>query len=323
MRASILAKGLLALLVAGACLHSSAEARHRRSWEWIKPPSAAPQSPTDGTMDNERRQREPNPPARFRRTGGIALVIDRVIRGCHQQSLELANWPFAIIAKVIAPDPDQSAALDEVRLASQRAADTLTTECPQAVPAEPSAQLEAVEQAIDAARGAFAAVQPALQGFYAKLDDEQKARLLRDMGTREPQEQTPRRERRRDYAGDYRSRRGAEGERSRAAPTWGMICEHLTVALRGWPIREVEQSVRLSETQRIAFFELVTTSLKTAETLASNCPAETALTPVRRLDDLRKRLAAVREATVAIRPALLRFLGALDQQQKIRFAGLS
>jgi LTXXQ motif family protein len=63
--------------------------------------------------------------------------------------------------------------------------------------------------------------------------------------------------------------------------------------------------------------------LKTADTLASNCPAETALTPVRRLDDLRKRLAAVREATVAIRPTLLRFLGALDQQQKVRFAGLS
>ena len=274
-------------------------------------------------MDNERRQREPNPPARFRRTGGIALVIDRVIRGCQQQSLELANWPFAIIAKVVAPDPDQSAALDEVRLASQRAADTLTTECPQAVPAEPSAQLEAVEQAIDAARGAFAAVQPALQGFYAKLDDEQKARLLRDMGTREPQEQTPRRERRRDYAGDYRSRRGAEGERSRAAPTWGMICEHLTVALRGWPIREVERNVRLSDAQRIAFFELVTTSLKTADTLASTCPADTAITPARRIELLRQRLAVVREATVAIRPALLRFLGALDQQQKVRFAGLS
>ena len=91
----------------------------------------------------------------------------------------------------------------------------------------------------------------------------------------------------------------------------------------GWPIREVEQSVRLSETQRIAFFELVTTSLKTADTLASTCPADTAITPARRIELLRQRLAAVREATVAIRPALLRFLGALDEQQKIRFAGLS
>ena len=323
MQGGVLAKGLLAVLVAGACLATSAEARHRRSWKWTEPPSAAPQLPTDATMENERRQREPNPPARFRRTGGVALVIDRVIRGCQQQSIELANWPFGTIAKVVAPDQDQSAALDQLRLAAQRAADTLTTACPQAVPAEPSAQLEAVEQAIDAAGGAFTAVEPALQNFYAKLDDEQKARLLREMGAREPQEQVPRRERRRDDADRYRSRRGAEGERSRAAPTWGMICEHLTIALRGWPIREVEQSVRLSETQRIAFFELVTTSLKTADTLASTCPADTAITPARRIELLRQRLAAIRDATVAIRPALLRFLGSLDHQQKVRFAGLN
>jgi hypothetical protein len=131
-------------------------------------------------------------PAGFRRTGGIALVIDRVIRGCQQQSLELANWPFGTIAKVVAPDPDQSAAMDDLRLAAQQAAETLATTCPQAVPAEPSAQLDAVEQAVDAAGSAFAAVQPALQGFYAKLDDEQKARLLRDMGARESQDQPAR-----------------------------------------------------------------------------------------------------------------------------------
>jgi hypothetical protein len=134
MQGGVLAKGLLAVLVAGACLATSAEARHRRSWKWAEPPSAAPQLPTDATMENERRQREPNPPARFRRTGGVALVIDRVIRGCQQQSIELANWPFGTIAKVVAPDQDQSAALDQLRLAAQQAADTLTTACPQAVP---------------------------------------------------------------------------------------------------------------------------------------------------------------------------------------------
>jgi hypothetical protein len=102
-----------------------------------------------------------------------------------------------------------------------------------------------------------------------------------------------------------------------------MICEHLTVALQELPIREVERNVRLSETQRVSFYEFVTASLKAADTLSSDCPTETALTPARRLDDLRKRLAAVREATVAIRPTLLRFFGVLDQQQKVRFAGLS
>ena len=100
-----------------------------------------------------------------------------------------------------------------------------------------------------------------------------------------------------------------------------MICENLTVALRGWPISEVERNVRLSETQRVSFYELVSgVVLKAADTLASTCPAETALTPAGRLDLLRKRLAAVREATVAVRPSLLRFFGALDPQQKVRFA---
>jgi hypothetical protein len=38
---------------------------------------------------------------------------------------------------------------------------------------------------------------------------------------------------------------------------------------------------------------------------------------------LRARLAAVRAATATIRPALTRFYDALDQEQKVRFAGMS
>jgi hypothetical protein len=224
---------------------------------------------------------------------------------------------------VVAPDQDQAAALDELRIPTQQAADSLTTRCPQVVPAEPAAQVEAVEQAIDAANNALAGVQPALQGFFAKLDDEQKARLLRDMAAPAQQDQASRRERRRHHADGYHSRRYVEPERGRVSPTWGMLCEHMTVALRGWPIREVERNVRLSEGQRVSFYELVATSLKTADTLASTCPADDALTPTRRLEVLRQRLSAVRQATVALRPALLRFFGALDQQQKVRFAGLS
>lgn len=173
------------------------------------------------------------------------------------------------------------------------------------------AQVEAVEQAVDAANNALGRVQPALQGFYAKLDDEQKARLLRDMARPAPQDQASRREHRRNYADGYRSPRYEEAERSRASPTWGMLCEHMIVALRGWPISDVERNVRLSEGQRVRFTNW--SRLKTADTLASTCPADDALTPTRRLEVLRQRLAAVRQATVAIRPALLRFFGALDQ----------
>lgn len=121
MQASILAKGL-AVFVVGACLATTAEARHRRSWQWSEPAAAASQSPTDATMDNERRQRpDLASSARFRRSNGIAAVIERVIRGCAQQGFELANWPFGIIAKVVSPDQGQAAALEELRIATQQA----------------------------------------------------------------------------------------------------------------------------------------------------------------------------------------------------------
>jgi hypothetical protein len=81
-------------------------------------------------------------------------------------------------------------------------------------------------------------------------------------------------------------------------------------------VREIERDVRLSGPQGVAFYELVTSSLKAADTLGSACPADTALTPVGRMETMRKRLAAVRAATAATRPALVRFYGALDQGQK-------
>jgi len=204
-----------------------------------------------------------------------------------------------------------------------------------------------VEQGIDAALAAFDAVEPALATFYGALDDEQKARLYRDMAApaasnapqaaerREAQEE--RRERRdyssrRDRARAYAAAREAaareptpsQARSQAAAPPWsGAMCEELAAVLRGWPVREIERDVRLSSAQRVAFYELVTASLKAADTLGGACPAETALTPVGRMDAVRKRLAAVRAATAAIRPALVHFYEALDQGQKVRFAGMS
>jgi LTXXQ motif family protein len=105
------------------------------------------------------------------------------------------------------------------------------------------------------------------------------------------------------------------------APGWNRMCEDLGSVLRNLPVRDIERDVRLSGPQRIAFYELVTSSLKAADTLGSSCRAETALTPVGRMELMRKRLAAVRAATTAIRPALARFYEALDQGQKVRFAG--
>ena len=78
----------------------------------------------------------------------------------------------------------------------------------------------------------------------------------------------------------------------------------------------------LSEPQRVAFYDLVSSSLKAADTLAGACPPENALTPLGRLTQMRARLLTVREATTAIRPAFTQFYDALDQGQKVRFAAM-
>jgi len=356
-------KAVAAVLIAGGvltCLATSADARWRRhhgwSERWSAPPEPAPQvestqPPSSQGPSTQGPSTEFQPVGRSRREtsrrrdtafsdtgrrtrggGAFGAVVEHLIRGCAGQGTALSGWPFETITRIVAPDTTQAAALDSLRETAQQASATLATDCPQDVPAAPAARLEAVEQAIDAAGAAFAAVQPVLAGFYATLDDEQKARLLRDLVMRDaraPPETSSRRERWRAYAQDYRARRAVERRSSRdrepprPAASWTRMCEDLTVALRGWPIREIERNVRLSEEQRVSFYELVTASLKSADTLASACPADAALTPPARMDIMRKRLAAIRAATAAIRPALLRFYGALDQGQKLRFAEMS
>jgi hypothetical protein len=275
------------------------------------------------------------------RGGPFAAVVEKLARGCGAQGAEFENWPFDAIAQIVGADEKERNALAALRESAKAAAQRLASDCPQDVPAAPAARLEAVEQGIDAALAAFDKVQPALATFYGALDDEQKARLYRDMAApaATARETTPRREAQDDRRAprEYGSRRDRwrasaaareaaareTAPRQAAAPPWSATCEEFAAVLPNWPVREIERDVRLSSTQRVAFYELVTASLKAADTLASACPAESALTPVGRMDAMRQRLAAVRAATAAIRPALVHFYEALDQRQKVRFAGMS
>jgi hypothetical protein len=165
-----------------------------------------------------------------------------------------------------------------------------------------------------------------LQRFYSALDDEQKARLLRDITFADvaarTSERTAQRYGERSDRRSSRWRAYASADRNAAAKRGDDICEQVTSALRGWPVQEIEGRVRLSEPQRVTFYELVTSSFKAADVLADACPVETALTPVVRMATLRARLAAVGAATAAVRPALARFYESLDQGQKVRFVGM-
>ena len=272
-------------------------------------------------------------------------MVDKLVRNCSQHGTDFDSWPFDALERIAGADEGRRNALAALRERAKAAAERLAADCPQDVPAAPAARLEAVDQGIDATLAAFDTVEPALQSFYGALDDEQKARLYRDMmvapaaaaalettARRDAdarQEYSSRRHRWRAYAAAERasaeraSAARAAAARDTSGPAWSTMCEELAAVLRGWPVREIERDVRLSGSQRVAFYELVTSSLKAAETLGSACPAETSLTPVGRMDAMRKRLSAVRAATAAIRPALTHFYEALDRGQKVRFAGMS
>jgi hypothetical protein len=311
---------LLVLTLSVCLVSSSAEAR---KWRWrhfygVYNYAYGLRSGDDGWRGRVSERVET---ARAGTGGGFGAVIDRLILGCIQQAAQLQNMPFDEITRIVAPDDKQRAALEALRASTTAGAQQFSAQCPRDDPAPPLARLEAVEQAIDTATATFAAVDPPLRAFYAALDDEQKARLLRDLTLSNSQaregdraaQRLERRSRRRGISGAAH-----DGE----ANAWTHICEPLTEALRGWPIREIERRVGLSQPQRAAFYELVSSSLKVADTLAGACPAETALTPPARMALLRTRLAAVRQATAAIRPALTQFYEALDQGQKVQFAGM-
>ena len=128
-------------------------------------------------------------------------------------------------------------------------------------------------------------------------------------------------------------REGAQGEQSgreRAfadgpqteVNRWGGICEDLSAGLRTWPISEIERGMHLSDQQRIALYELAASSLRAAEKLSASCPHGEALTPVRRMALLRASLSAVLDAIATIELTLTRFYQALDEGQRVRFAGM-
>jgi hypothetical protein len=300
------------LIVAAVCFASNADARRWRYYGGGNNDRNSSQTESDDRRSGPDTER---PDSGSRRGGGaFTAIVDRLIRGCSQQGADIQSWPFDSIAQVVNPDDSQREALDQLRIVAKSTADALKSNCPGDAPAAPAARFDAVGQAVDAAVEGFNSLQPALQAFYRTLDDEQKARLLRNMTVVRTQDKVDRRNAWRAYA---------SADAKAEANQWGGMCELLTTVLRGWQVRDIERNVRLSEPQRVALYEFVTASLKAADTLVTSCPAENALTPVRRMETMRNRLTAVREAMVSIRPTLIRFYETLDNGQRTRFSAMS
>jgi len=96
---------------------------------------------------------------------------------CNPRAAGLAAWRVGAIEEIVKPTEAQRAALDALKQASNKAADSMAAACPQDFPATAPARLEATEKRLDAMLQAVKTVRPAFDAFYAALSDEQKRRL--------------------------------------------------------------------------------------------------------------------------------------------------
>jgi hypothetical protein len=98
-------------------------------------------------------------------------------QGCGAAQSGVMTWPTAEIDAKIHPTDAQRTSLAALQDATAKAADMLKASCQPSDAITPPARLEAVGKRLNAMLDAVKTVRPALDDFYSKLSDEQKAQF--------------------------------------------------------------------------------------------------------------------------------------------------
>jgi LTXXQ motif family protein len=97
-----------------------------------------------------------------------------IVAMCSQQA-EGFDLPVQRIEQVVQPTANQRSTFDELKKATQSATEQLRSSCPSTVPLSPVARVDTATTALRAVADAIKSIRPALENFYASLNDEQKA----------------------------------------------------------------------------------------------------------------------------------------------------
>jgi len=107
--------------------------------------------------------------------GGFGLM-------CSPAAAGFAEWRVDRLEQAIKPTDAQRSKFEELKTASNKAADIMRSACPTEPPKTAVARMEVMEKHADAMLQAIKTVRPAMDAFYATLSDEQKARLDSNTG---------------------------------------------------------------------------------------------------------------------------------------------
>jgi hypothetical protein len=92
--------------------------------------------------------------------------------------------------------------------------------------------------------------------------------------------------------------------------------------IAGLPIDQIQQAIQPDDAQRAALDELANASVKAAQIIKAACPTQIALTAPARLAAMQQRIEAMIAAVQTVQPALDKFYGLLNDEQKSRLTAL-
>jgi len=118
-------------------------------------------------------------PKRLATNAEVNAALPQDSKSCSEAKPGLANLPIEKIADVVKPTDAQQDTFKQLQEATGKAVSLLQAACPEDVPITPPGRLAAMEKRLQAMVDAAKTVKPALDGFYASLSNEQKARFDR------------------------------------------------------------------------------------------------------------------------------------------------
>ena len=118
-------------------------------------------------------------PKRLATNAEANAALPQDSKSCTEAKPGLANLPIEKIADVVKPTDAQQDVFKQLQDATGKAVSLLQAACPEDVPITPPGRLAAMEKRLQAMVEAAKTVKPALDGFYASLSNEQKARFDR------------------------------------------------------------------------------------------------------------------------------------------------
>jgi len=121
-----------------------------------------------------------------------------------------------------------------------------------------------------------------------------------------------------DLSGYFYSPRRSSRHRTTASDRLAQMCGDDSPEIAGLPIDQVQQVVEPTEAQRAALDDLANASISAAQKIRVACPTQMILTAPGRLEAMQQRIEAMISAVATVQPALEKFYGVLDDEQKAR-----